>query len=117
MLRGLVAGGSERPPFRYVDKGMMATVGRKSAVASIKSLKLKGFFAWLAWLFVHIIYLIGFRNRLSVLINWFYSYVTYRRGARLITGGRMEAGAPERRQLPREPAEPGCGGGHRHATE
>jgi hypothetical protein len=59
------------------------------------SLKLTGFLAWLAWLFVHIWYLIGFRNRLLVLFDWSWSYFTFRRGARLITGGRMEPGAPE----------------------
>jgi NADH dehydrogenase len=73
----------------------MATIGRSRAIAQMGSLKLTGFLAWLAWLFVHIWYLIGFRNRLLVLFDWSWSYFTFRRGARLITGGRMEPGAPE----------------------
>jgi NADH dehydrogenase len=76
-------------PFRYRDKGIMATIGRSRAVAQVKSLRLSGFIAWLIWLAVHIWYLIGFRNRLMVLINWFWNYVTYKRGARLITGARV----------------------------
>lgn len=83
-----------RVPFRYVDKGSMATIGRSRAIAQVGNLKLSGLFAWLAWLLVHIWYLIGFRNRLLVLFDWSWSYFTYRRGARLITGGRMEPGAP-----------------------
>lgn len=78
------------PPerFSYFDKGMMATIGRSRAVAQTGKLRLSGFIAWLAWLVVHIWYLIGFRNRLIVLINWGVSYVLYKRGARLITGER-----------------------------
>jgi NADH dehydrogenase len=77
---------SGRPPFRYWDKGQLAVIGRGSAVADIGRLHFGGFFAWLAWIFVHIFFLIGFRNRLLVLIQWAYSYFTYHRGARLITG-------------------------------
>ncbi len=88
-----------RPPFRYVDKGSMATIGRSRAIAEVGALKLSGLMAWLAWLVVHIWYLIGFRNRLLVLFNWAWSYLTYRRGARLITGGRLEAGPPSLKQL------------------
>lgn len=73
------------PPFRYVDKGSMATIGRARAVVEAKNMKLSGFVAWLAWLFVHIFYLIGFRNRFVVLFTWAWSYLSYRRGARLIT--------------------------------
>ncbi|MGH7631757.1 MAG: NAD(P)/FAD-dependent oxidoreductase [Gemmatimonadales bacterium] len=76
----------DRPPFRYWDKGQLAVIGRGHAVADIGRLHFGGFVAWLAWIFVHIFFLIGFRNRLLVLIQWAYSYVTYRRGARLITG-------------------------------
>ncbi len=85
----LVAG-KETRPFEYVDKGIMATIGRSRAVAQTWGgrLRLTGFAAWLAWLFVHIWFLIDFRNRVSVLLNWFWSYVSYRRGARLITGER-----------------------------
>jgi NADH:ubiquinone reductase (H+-translocating) len=89
------AGSAGAPaPFHYVDKGSMATIGRSRAIAEVGALKLSGLFAWLAWLLVHIWYLIGFRNRLLVLFDWAWSYFTYRRGARLITGGRLEPGAP-----------------------
>jgi NADH dehydrogenase len=77
---------SEQKPFEYFDKGSMATIGRKRAIAAAFGLEMTGFLAWLAWLFVHLVYLIGFRNRIAVLLQWAYSYVTYRRGARLITG-------------------------------
>ncbi len=76
---------SPRPPFKYWDKGTMATIGRSAAVAWIGRLKISGFPAWLAWLFVHLIFLIGFRNRLAVLLQWTYSYFAYKRGARIIT--------------------------------
>jgi NADH dehydrogenase len=75
-----------RPPFHYWDKGTMATIGRSAAVAYIGPLKLTGFAAWIIWLFVHLIFLIGFRNKLAVLLQWIYSYFTYKRGARIITG-------------------------------
>ncbi|HEX5655572.1 MAG TPA: NAD(P)/FAD-dependent oxidoreductase [Polyangiales bacterium] len=85
----------KREPFRYVDKGSMATIGRSRAIAQVNKLHMSGLLAWLAWLVVHIWYLIGFRNRFMVMLDWGWSYFTYRRGARLITGGRLEAGAPE----------------------
>jgi NADH dehydrogenase len=72
-------------PFRYVDKGMLATIGRGAGVARIGRIKASGFPAWLLWLFVHIFFLIGFRNRLLVILQWAWSYVTFDRGARLIT--------------------------------
>lgn len=75
-----------RQSFHYFDKGSLATIGRAAAVAQIRKLHISGYFAWLAWLFVHIFFLIGFRNRLIVLIQWAWSYFTYERGARLITG-------------------------------
>jgi NADH dehydrogenase len=78
--------GRDSVPFRYFDKGQMATVGRRRAVAMIQRMRMSGLLAWLAWLMVHIWYLIGFRNRLVVMITWAWSYFTYRRGARLITG-------------------------------
>ena len=78
--------GKPRRPFAYFDKGSMATIGRGSGIAEIGKLKLSGGLAWLAWLFIHILFLIGFRNRMFVLISWAWSYVTYDRGARLITG-------------------------------
>ncbi|MFA6955530.1 MAG: NAD(P)/FAD-dependent oxidoreductase [Thermoanaerobaculia bacterium] len=81
-------------PFRYHDKGSMATIGRAAAIAQFRRLKLSGLPAWLAWLFVHIVFLIGFRNRTLVLIQWAWAYLTFQRGARLITGevkyGRQE---------------------------
>jgi len=87
-----------RGTFRYLDKGSMATIGRRRAVASVGKLKLSGFMAWLAWLTVHIFYLIDFRSKVVVLFDWAWSYFTYQRGSRLITGRRLEAGAPERVQ-------------------
>jgi len=71
--------------FQYFDKGTMATIGRSAAVAWLKKIHLSGYLAWLFWLFVHIVFLIGFRNRIAVLINWAYAYIGYRRGARIIT--------------------------------
>ncbi|MBI4635101.1 MAG: NAD(P)/FAD-dependent oxidoreductase [Candidatus Rokubacteria bacterium] len=78
--------GQPSRPFRYRDKGSMATIGRAAAVAVVGRLKLSGLIAWLAWLFVHIMFLIGFRNRFLVLFEWAWAYVTWHRGARLITG-------------------------------
>jgi NADH:ubiquinone reductase (H+-translocating) len=71
--------------FRYWDKGSMATIGRHKAVADLKLLHLSGLLAWLAWLFVHIVFLVGFRNRLLVLFQWAWAYFTFDKGARLIT--------------------------------
>jgi len=85
--------GKSREHFRYRDKGIMATIGRSRAVARIGNIHLSGFIAWLAWLALHIVYLIDFRNRLLVLIDWAWSYFTYQRGSRLITGRRLMAGA------------------------
>ena len=73
-------------PFRYLDKGSLATIGRAAAVADIRGLRLSGFIAWVAWLTIHIFFLIGFRNRFLVITQWAWAYVTYQRGARLITG-------------------------------
>jgi NADH dehydrogenase len=79
--------GRVRTVFRYRDKGAMATIGRSRAVADFRRARVSGFLAWLAWLFVHVWYLMGFRNRTVVLIEWAWSYFTYGRGARLIVGG------------------------------
>ncbi len=76
----------ERPRFRYWDKGTMATIGRSAAVAKVGRLELSGLPAWLAWLLVHLIFLIGFRNKLAVILQWAYSYFAYKRGARIIVG-------------------------------
>ncbi|ARA94047.1 FAD-dependent oxidoreductase [Rhodothermaceae bacterium RA] len=83
--------GEATQPFRYTDKGIMATIGRNAAVAEIRkpvSFKTTGFLAWLMWLGLHLIMLIGFRNRLQVLVNWTWNYFTYDRSARLILDGR-----------------------------
>lgn len=75
-----------RAPFVYFDKGSMATIGRSSAVAQIGRLKLSGYPAWMAWALVHLLFLVGFRSKFAVLLQWIYSYFTYKRGARVITG-------------------------------
>jgi NADH dehydrogenase len=85
VIRATMAG-APREPFAYVDKGNLATIGRASAVAHIGRVKLWGLTAWVLWLVVHILYLVGFRNRVIVLINWAWAYLTLSRGARLITG-------------------------------
>jgi NADH dehydrogenase len=78
--------GEASPPFRYRDKGSLATIGRAAAVADLGRLHFSGPVAWLIWLLVHIMALVGFRNRVLVFFEWLWSYVTYERGARLITG-------------------------------
>jgi NADH:ubiquinone reductase (H+-translocating) len=80
------AKGTTLPPFRYRDFGSLATIGRKQAVAQLAALKLSGLAAWLLWSLAHIYFLIGFRNRLAVAMSWGWSYVTFQRGTRLITG-------------------------------
>ena len=75
-----------RRQFRYFDKGSMATIGRSAAVAESMGMKFDGFIAWLMWLFIHLLFLVGFRNKTAVLLQWFYAYIRYRRGARIITG-------------------------------
>ncbi len=74
----------DRKPYAYWDKGSMATIGRKAAVAMFKGMNFRGFFAWLMWLFVHLLFLVGMRNRMSVFLHWVWSYVTWQRGARII---------------------------------
>lgn len=78
--------GQPKEPFKYLDKGIMATVGRASGIAQAGSLRLSGMLGWLAWLFIHILFLIGFRNRIIVLLQWTWAWFTYGRSARLITG-------------------------------
>jgi NADH:ubiquinone reductase (H+-translocating) len=78
--------GKDRKPFRYRNKGSLATIGRARGVADFGWLRFGGFPAWLAWLAVHIFYLIGFRNRILVMFSWAMSYLSFRRGARIITG-------------------------------
>src|SRR5207302_3062305 len=89
--------GRESPPFRYVDKGNLATIGRSKAVADIKGLRLSGVLAWFTWLVVHLFYLVGFQNRLLVFLRWTFSYLTRGRGARLITDAPDAAGRGSRR--------------------
>ena len=78
--------GKPRKPFRYKDKGSLATIGRARGVADFGTIKFSGFLAWFSWLAIHIWYLIGFRNKLVVLISWAWAYISFRRGARIITG-------------------------------
>lgn len=92
--------GQRREAFHYLDKGSLATIGRAAAVAQFGKIHLSGFLAWLAWLFVHIFFLIGFRNRFVVMFQWAWSYFTFERGVRLITGN-PEAVAPD--VSPRQP--------------
>ena len=100
-------------PFRYRDKGSLATIGRMSAVADLGWLKLTGVFAWFAWLFVHILFLIGFRNRAAVLFEWAWSFFSYDRGARLITGPLRRDAIKAMSGVPVSPAAPaGANGGN-----
>jgi NADH:ubiquinone reductase (H+-translocating) len=102
--------GEARKPFRYRDKGSLATIGRGAAVGQIRNLNVSGVLAWLIWLFVHLMYLVGFRNRAAVLMEWAWSYVTWQRGARLITGEVGPDLAPEDAHIGATP-EPEGGGG------
>jgi NADH dehydrogenase len=86
--------GAPLEPFRYRDYGMMATIGRGSAVGDIFGVKVAGFVGWLLWIFLHIFWLIGFRNRIVVLTEWAWSFVTLQRRVRLITGERLWPGPP-----------------------
>jgi NADH dehydrogenase len=91
--------GQQRKPFHYHDKGTMATIGRAAAVADLGKFHFSGFFAWLMWLFVHLMFLVGFRNRLLVMIEWAWSYLTYQRSARLITGSNQLPGWSQQQAL------------------
>jgi NADH dehydrogenase len=93
--------GRTTPPFRYRDKGTLATIGRAKAVAEIHGLRISGFPAWLTWLVVHLFYLIGFENRLLVLTQWAFSFFTHGRGARLITDAARTS-VPDRVESARE---------------
>ena len=88
-----------RRNFHYHDKGSLATIGRAAGVAQFPGFSLSGYFAWLAWLFIHVFFLIGFRNRIIVMIQWAWSYLTYERGARLITGSNELPGWTKAQQL------------------
>jgi NADH dehydrogenase len=88
-VRARLKGRTPRP-FHYRDKGNLATIGRAAAVADIKGVKISGFLAWITWLVVHLFYLVGFQNRLLVLIRWTIAFVTRGRGTRLITERAVE---------------------------
>ena len=90
VLRARLAGSPAPPPFRYRDFGTMATIGRRSAVADFGWLRLDGTLAWLMWGLVHVSFLIGFRNRAIVMLDWIWSYLTFQSGARLITGSEPD---------------------------
>jgi NADH dehydrogenase len=92
LIRSEVLKGKPRKPFSFVDKGQMATIGRSRAVLEIGNFHLAGRLAWFLWLIVHIYYLTGFRNRLFVVIQWAWSYLTFRRGARLIVDKEWRLG-------------------------
>jgi NADH dehydrogenase len=94
-IRRLMAGDTTPPsPFRYLDKGNMAVIGRKAAVAQVGRLHFTGWFAWLMWLFVHLMFLVGFENRLLVFVQWALNYFTRNRRARLILGTAYQAHTP-----------------------
>jgi NADH dehydrogenase len=95
LVRNRLAG-RRTAPFHYRDKGNLATIGRASAVADLNFVRLSGFVAWIGWLTIHLWYLIGFQNRLLVLIRWSFSFFTHGRGARLITGEERPASRPGR---------------------
>lgn len=111
--QGSIAISSTRKPFHYRDKGSLATIGRAAAVAQFGKTHISGYIAWLAWLCIHIFFLIGFQNRILVLIQWAWSYFTNERGARLITGGtslpgweQLHSGEQGKLEAPQEiPAE------------
>lgn len=90
--------GNDRLPFEYTDKGQMATIGRRRAVAEFKGLRISGPIAWWAWLGVHIYYLVGFKNRLFVMIQWAWAYFTWGKGARLVTSESWQIHEPGNRK-------------------
>jgi NADH dehydrogenase len=99
VIKARLAGQSAPPPFEYFDKGSMATISRFSAIADIGNgkIRLTGFIAWLAWLFIHIIYLIGFKNRITTLLHWFVSFIGQGRGERAVTTQQVFARTAMRR--------------------
>ncbi|MBV9216775.1 MAG: NAD(P)/FAD-dependent oxidoreductase [Acidobacteria bacterium] len=99
-----------REDFEYWDKGTMATIGRRKAIAQAAGMKFRGFIAWMMWLFLHVFFLIGFRNRLAVLVDWFWAYLTRERSARLITGD-----ADELRHQAKPPVSAAASTAKRHA--
>ena len=110
MIAASVAGLPPPPPFRYRDPGSLATIGRQAAVVQIGPWRLTGILAWLFWSAAHIYFLIDFRSRVLVSLEWLWAYLTYERGARLITGQPVDA-------APRPPpsTHPGATASHRSA--
>lgn len=114
VIRARIAGRQEPGAFSYFDKGNLATVGRSFAILDSNGIRMSGFIAWLAWLGVHVMFLIGFRNRISVMMQWVAAYLTYSRGARLISSGQpplppgkpIPAPAPSAQAGTPAPAEP-----------
>jgi NADH dehydrogenase len=106
LAREACGSAAARPPFRYRDKGMLATIGRGRAVACLGGRIFGGKVAWLLWAAVHIFYLIGFRNRMMVMLQWGWQYLTWQRGARLITGAPgpqdEDGAAPLSRTVPHD---------------
>ena len=98
VIASRLSGKPTPPPFRYRELGNLATIGRKEGVVDFGWLKLTGRLAWLVWGMAHIYFLIGFRNRLAVAVDWLWSYLTYQRGARLITGQDMHMGPASSKQ-------------------
>ena len=90
-----LAAGRKTTRFKYLDKGSMATIGRNKAVADLKFVRFGGFLAWLSWLFVHLLFLVGLRNQMQVFFQWTWAYFTYARGARLVYGSFRPATPPE----------------------
>jgi len=86
VISNRIKGVRQTKPFHYFDKGELAVIGRASAVANIFGAHLSGFLAWLVWLFIHLLYIVEFQSRILVAIEWGFLYLTYNRGARLITG-------------------------------
>ena len=87
VIRARIAGRTPPPAFHYVDRGIMATIGRAAAIADLRFIRLTGFIGWLSWLFVHLMLLVEFRSRVVIFFNWAWCYVTRNRYSRLITGG------------------------------
>jgi NADH dehydrogenase len=103
--------GKPMKAFKYSDKGSMATIGRNKAVVDLHAYKTQGILAWFVWMFVHLISIVGYRNRLVVLMNWMWSYFSYDKGIRLIIGNKNEhvvakdLFTPNKEALPTQPAE------------
>jgi len=96
-----IINGEDTVPFKYFDKGSLATIGRNKAVADLGKIKFHGFFAWVIWMFVHLISLLGFRNKVVVFINWVGSYISNNGGSRLIIRRFVKEAAPEAAELPK----------------